>query len=196
MVLRHLGEVRQPGQLPTRFLQARARRLVSASSRSSVYSRARPWRTAGSEVRPPRGPARRGAESPGREATDGASAPGATTNAPAGRSRSPAIGPGLAVVVAPSPRTGALEGERRVGHGPALPSPPTRSAAGAASVMNTSLKNLRPVISRSGRTSMPGWSMRIRKYEIPACLGTSTFVRATSIALLATWPPDVHTSGR
>ena len=43
-------------------------------------------------------------------------------------------------------------------------SAPTRFPAGTtASLRKTSLNDERPVISRSGRTSTPGWSMSITK---------------------------------
>ena len=38
-----------------------------------------------------------------------------------------------------------------------------------------------PVISRSGRIVTPGWSSGKANHEIPACLGTSKSVRASSI---------------
>ena len=59
------------------------------------------------------------------------------------------------------------------------PSPPIWFSAGTrASDKNTSLKIERPVISRMGRTSMPGWSISMTKYVSPACLGTDGSVRA------------------
>ena len=63
-----------------------------------------------------------------------------------------------------------------------LPSPPTRSAAShTASSRNTSLNTACPVISRSGRMVTPGWSSRKANHEMPLCLGTSKFVRASSM---------------
>ena len=75
-----------------------------------------------------------------------------------------------------------------------LLSPPTRaSSATRQSVRNTSLNNARPVISRRGRTSMPGWCMSMANHEMPLCLGRSTSVRARSMPRSATWPPEVQT---
>ncbi len=62
-----------------------------------------------------------------------------------------------------------------------------------ASVRNVSLNMAWPVISRSGRTSTPLWCMSSAKYEIPRCLGWSGSVRASSIAMSAIWPSEVHT---
>jgi hypothetical protein len=41
--------------------------------------------------------------------------------------------------------------------------PMAESSATRASVRNTSLKSARPVISRSGTTSTPGWCMSMTK---------------------------------
>ncbi len=62
-----------------------------------------------------------------------------------------------------------------------------------ASVMNTSLKCASFVICLIGRVSTPGWRIGNQKNVMPLCLGTSQFVRATSIPNSARWPPDVHT---
>ena len=75
-----------------------------------------------------------------------------------------------------------------------LPRPPMTQASGTrTSVMNTSLNIARPVISLSGRTSMPGWSMSMTKNVMPSCLGTSTEVRAMRIPHLENCAPEVHT---
>ena len=62
-----------------------------------------------------------------------------------------------------------------------------------ASLRNTSLNIAWPVISRSGRTSTPGWCMSSAKHVMPWCFGTSGFVRAISMPRSAICPPDVHT---
>ena len=75
-----------------------------------------------------------------------------------------------------------------------LLSPPMRAlSATRASSMNTSLNRARPVISVRGRTSTPGWSMAKANHEMPACLGWSGSVRASSMPMSETWPPEVHT---
>ena len=50
-----------------------------------------------------------------------------------------------------------------------------------------------PVISRSGRTSTPGWCMSMANQVMPWCLGTSGSVRAISMPRSAVWPSEVHT---
>ena len=72
-------------------------------------------------------------------------------------------------------------------------SPSTSSCSTRASVKKTSLKMARPVISRIGRTSMPGWCMSMTKYVRPRCLGTSESVRAIKIPNLAMCAPEVQT---
>jgi hypothetical protein len=73
-------------------------------------------------------------------------------------------------------------------------SPPIRSAsATTASSKNTSLKSAWPVISTSGRMVTPGWSSRNANHEIPACLGTSTSVRASNIPRSASMAPELQT---
>ncbi len=69
----------------------------------------------------------------------------------------------------------------------------TASAGTRASSKNTSLKSARPVISRSGRTSTPGWSIGKAKYVMPWCFGASGLVRASSIPRSATVAPEVQT---
>jgi hypothetical protein len=76
---------------------------------------------------------------------------------------------------------------------PCSTSPITFACGTRASLKNTSLKVAPPVISFSGRTSMPGWCMSITKYVIPACLGTSTFVRAMRMPHFENWAPEVQT---
>ena len=76
---------------------------------------------------------------------------------------------------------------------PLLRPPISAESATRASVRKTSLKRECPVISFSGRTSTPSWSMSKAKYEMPWCLGTSTSVRASSMPRSAYWPPEVHT---
>ena len=51
--------------------------------------------------------------------------------------------------------------------------------------MKTSLNIARPVISRSGRISTPGWSISNPKYEMPVCFGDSGSVRAISMPEVA-----------
>ncbi len=73
-------------------------------------------------------------------------------------------------------------------------SPPTMAASGTrASVRKTSLNMAWPVISTSGRTSMPGWRMSQANQVMPWCLGRSGSVRAMSMPKSATWPSEVHT---
>ena len=64
---------------------------------------------------------------------------------------------------------------------PPLTSPMTRSTGTLASVRNTSQKLDAPFICLSGRASIPGCFMSMAKYVMPACLGTSTSVRASSM---------------
>ena len=95
--------------------------------------------------------------------------------APDRRSRRPCArggrpsGPGTRQPAAPPPplpRLAALGGERRVRDRPAVveAADDVRRPGTRASSMNTSLNIARPVISRSGRTSTPGW--RISKREV------------------------------
>ena len=57
--------------------------------------------------------------------------------------------------------------------------PPSTLACGTRALsMKTSLKTASPVISRSGRTSTPGWRIGNRKYVMPWCFGRSGSVRA------------------
>ena len=132
------------------------------------------------------------AESPGREATDGASAPGATAARrragrvagdqarPCGRSR-------------PSPGQARSKASIVLATVQPCQSPPTRSAAGAGIgdehlVEEPAAGHLHPADEPRCRAG-PCGSGSMRSQRVWA----STFVRATSIALLATWPPDVHT---
>jgi hypothetical protein len=59
--------------------------------------------------------------------------------------------------------------------------------------MNSSLNSASPVIWTKGRTSTPSWSMSIRKYVRPRCLGASGSVRATSMHHLASCAYVVQT---
>ena len=67
------------------------------------------------------------------------------------------------------------------------------SALTRASVRKTSAKCASPVIWRSGRTSMPGWSISMAKYVMPACLTASGSVRAISMPTSEPMAPDVQT---
>jgi hypothetical protein len=70
---------------------------------------------------------------------------------------------------------------------------PTTFAFGVrASVKKTSLNSASPVISRIGRTSMPGWSMGTRRNVMPLCFGADGFVRARTKIQLAVWADDVQ----
>ena len=58
-------------------------------------------------------------------------------------------------------------------------SPPMSASAGTrTSEKNTSLKSDVPVISRSGRVSMPGSDMSSANALMPACFATDGSVRA------------------
>ena len=72
-------------------------------------------------------------------------------------------------------------------------SPITSAWETRASVKNTSLKVAPPVISLSGRTSTPGWSMSMTKKVMPWCLGASGSVRARRMPQREYWAPDVQT---
>ena len=76
---------------------------------------------------------------------------------------------------------------------PLLTSPMRARSCTTASVKNTSLNAVWPVISLSGRTSTPGWCMSSANQVMPWCLGASGLVRASSIPRSARWPPEVHT---
>ncbi len=76
---------------------------------------------------------------------------------------------------------------------PWLRSPITAESGTRASVRNTSLNIAWPVISLSGRTSMPGWCISMANHVMPWCFGESGAVRAMSMPRSATWPSDVHT---
>ena len=56
---------------------------------------------------------------------------------------------------------------------PLLRSPMMAASDTRASVRKTSLNSAWPVISRSGRTSTPGWCMSIANQVMPWCLGSS-----------------------
>ena len=91
---------------------------------------------------------------------------------------------------APAPRPLRSNIERRVGdRPPVVDAADDRVVGHAASLRNTSLNNARPVISRSGRTSTPGWCMSNANQVMPWCLGTSGLVRAISMPMSAIWPP-------
>ena len=66
------------------------------------------------------------------------------------------------------------------------------SAGTRTSVKNTSLNSASPVISRIGRTSMPGRSIGMMKYEMPRCFDTSPRVRAIRMPNLACAASDVQ----
>src|SRR5438477_321990 len=62
---------------------------------------------------------------------------------------------------------------------PSLTLPITRSADVRASVKKTSLNSADPVSCLRGLTSMPGWSIGMRRNDSPLCLGASGSVRTT-----------------
>ena len=69
----------------------------------------------------------------------------------------------------------------------------TWSARTRASVRKTSQKLDAPFICLSGRASIPGCFMSMAKYVMPACLGTSTSVRASSMPKSAVSAAEFHT---
>ena len=76
---------------------------------------------------------------------------------------------------------------------PLFTAPMRASSRTTASVKKTSLNIVLPVISRSGRTSTPGWCMSNANQVMPWCFGTVGSVRASSMPRSAMWPPEVHT---
>uniref|UniRef100_A0A6J7PY10 Unannotated protein n=1 Tax=freshwater metagenome TaxID=449393 RepID=A0A6J7PY10_9ZZZZ len=93
------------------------------------------------------------------------------TKSPTARSRLFATVPGIATPKFPPPPL-PIEARSNVSvvlataH-PLFSPPITMSRCTRASVMNTSLNIARPVISRNGRTSTPGWCMLSAKNVIP-----------------------------
>ena len=75
---------------------------------------------------------------------------------------------------------------------PPLTSPTTQSSGTNTLSRKTSLNSASPVISRSGRTSMPGEDMSTRKYVIPSCRGEPGSVRAMQIAQSACLASEVQ----
>ena len=74
------------------------------------------------------------------------------------------------------------------------PGAPTTQSSGTNTWSRKTWLNIsRPVISRSGRMSMPGLSIATRKYVRPLCLGALASVRARQIAQSASRASDVHT---
>jgi hypothetical protein len=80
----------------------------------------------------------------------------------------------------------------RASRHPSLTAPTTISSGTNMSSKNTSLNRLSPVISRSGRMSMPGEDMSTRKYVMPLCLGAPGAVRTSSSWYSAMWPKLVQ----
>ncbi len=75
-----------------------------------------------------------------------------------------------------------------------VPATPTTQSSGTnTSSRKTSLNTERPVISRSGRISIPLLSMATRKNVSPRCLGAPGSVRARQIAQSASRAREVHT---
>jgi len=64
---------------------------------------------------------------------------------------------------------------------PSPGAPSTQSSGSATASRKTSLNMVRPVISRSGRMSMPGACMSSRKYVMPWCFRSGS-VRARQMA--------------
>ena len=62
---------------------------------------------------------------------------------------------------------------------PLLTPPTTLSLGQRTLVKKTSLNSADPSICSMGRTSTPGCFIGTRRYEMPACLGTSGSVRAS-----------------
>ena len=97
------------------------------------------------------------------------------TRSPTRLSSWPAIGPGNAEPAAPlPPLPSPARSAASVVLATAQPllSPPIMFASGTrAPSRKTSLNIARPVISRSGRISTPGWSISNAKYEMPVCFG-------------------------
>ena len=75
---------------------------------------------------------------------------------------------------------------------PSPGAPSTQSSGTNTLSRKTSLNMVRPVISRSGRMSMPGACMSTRKYVIPWCFRAGS-VRARQMAQSAWRARDVHT---
>ncbi len=119
------------------------------------------------------------------------------TRSPTRFSSWPASGPGNAEPAAPlPPLPSPARSAASVVFVTAQPlfRPPIMFQSGTrAPSMKTSLNIARPVISRSGRTSTPGWSISNAKYEMPVCFGAFGSVRAISIPRLQICAVDVHT---
>ncbi|SKT97064.1 Uncharacterised protein [Mycobacteroides abscessus subsp. abscessus] len=82
----------------------------------------------------------------------------------------------------PAIATRSLANVVRARRQPSSTEPTTFSSGTMTPSRKTSLNISSPVISRSGRTVMPGVFMSSRKYVMPLCLGTSGLVRARQMA--------------
>ena len=76
---------------------------------------------------------------------------------------------------------------------PPCSGPSSASAGSSTPVRKTSSNSDPPVIWRSGRTSMPGVAMSIRKNEMPWCFGAAGSVRAMRMPQSLTRPPEHQT---
>ena len=157
--------------------------------------RATSWRMTGSWRRP-NSSARPSTRSPAPEPAAAMSVSPGRTASPARESRSSGRMLAADPELPNEPAESMVRSLARVVSTTGHPSPtsPMRLPAGTrAEVKNTSLKMARPVISRIGRTSMPGWSMSMTKYERPWCLGSDGLVRAMRMPKRAAWAPEVQT---